>query len=90
MDNKDFTAIEGQSIKLPCKVQGDPWPQVVWTKNGIKINETDPHYFATEDGILEIFSVSTSDSAIYFCTATNVAGSKEKRVSLSVHGKFTS
>jgi len=79
----------GDSTVLPCDVTGDPRPQVTWTKNGVRLtSDTDPHYFVTESGSLEIFSGHPDDTATYSCTAINVAGVREKRVMLFVHGKW--
>jgi len=80
----------GQSALLPCHVSGKPRPQVTWTKNGVRLSsDSDPHYFITESGSLEIFSAHPDDTATYSCTALNVAGVREKRVMLFVHGQCT-
>ena len=84
----EFTANEGSTIQLPCEVEGDPRPKIIWTKGGVRISDTDPHYFINEDGSLDIFSVKTQDTATYVCTAINQAGSKEKRVTLFVQRKY--
>ena len=47
----------------------------------------DPHYFISEDGSMEIFSADPQDRATYSCTAINVAGVVEKRMSLIVQSK---
>jgi len=79
----------GQSAVLQCEVTGDPRPQVTWTKNGVRLtSDTDPHYFIAETGSLEIFSGHPDDTATYSCTAINVAGVREKRVMLFVHGQY--
>ena len=83
----DLTVIQDRSIRLPCEVQGDPRPQITWTKNGVRIAESDPHYFISEEGSLEIFSADPQDTATYSCTAINVAGVKEKRITLFVQGR---
>lgn len=31
---KDLTINDGEQLELSAKVDGDPEPQVVWTKNG--------------------------------------------------------
>ena len=82
----DLAVIQDRSIRLPCEVRGDPRPQITWTKNGLRIAESDPHYFISEEGSLEIFSADPQDTATYSCTAINVAGVKEKRITLFVQG----
>lgn len=83
----NFTVVQDHSVRLPCEVSGDPRPQIAWTKNGARISEVDPHYFISEDGSLEIFSADPQDTATYSCTALNVAGVKEKRMTLFVQSK---
>ena len=80
----ELTVTQGQSIRLPCEVTGDPRPQITWTKNGVRISEVDPHYFISEAGSLEIFSADPGDTATYSCTAMNIVGVKEKRMTLFV------
>jgi len=86
--DSEVTVTAGQSAVLHCEVSGDPQPQVTWTKNGVRLSsDSDPHYFITEAGSLEIFSVHPDDTATYSCTAINVAGVREKRLMLFVHGE---
>jgi len=89
--DSEVAVTAGQSALLQCHVTGDPRPQVTWTKNGVRLSsESDPHYFVTETGSLEIFSAQPDDTATYSCTAINVAGVREKRVVLFVHGEHNS
>ena len=86
----ELSVSAGQSAQLPCEVSGRPRPQVTWTKNGVRLSsDSDPHYFITESGSLEIFSAHPDDTATYSCTAINVAGVLEKRVMLFVNGQRT-
>ena len=83
----EISVTAGESAVLECHVTGDPRPQVTWTKNGVRLSsESDPHYFITESGSLEIFSAQRDDTATYSCTAINVAGVADKRLMLFVHG----
>ena len=84
----EFNAIEGNSVRLPCHVSGHPKPIISWTRNGVKIYENDPHYFLNENGDLDIFNVRHDDTAAYSCTAINLAGIKEKRMTLFVKSKL--
>ena len=88
-DQVDFIAIQGSTVRLPCRVDGDPRPQITWTKNGIRISDNDPHYFVNKEGSLDIFSVRAHDTATYSCTAMNIAGIQEQRLSLFVQGNST-
>ncbi|XP_060069782.1 hemicentin-1-like [Ylistrum balloti] len=85
MDTQDrFSVIEGDSIILPCNVDGDPPPRVTWFKDGNEILLTDPSYYFTEDNALEIFGAESSSTGTYMCVASNVAGEVEKTVTLFV------
>ncbi|XP_033761247.1 hemicentin-1-like [Pecten maximus] len=79
-----FSVIEGDSIFLPCNVDGDPPPSFTWLKDGSEILLTDPSYYITEDGTLEIFGAEASSRGTYTCVASNVAGEVEKTVTLFV------
>ena len=83
----EVTVVAGQSALLPCDVTGKPRPQVTWTRNGVRVRaDTDPHYYVTAAGGLEILSARRDDSATYACTAINAAGVADKRVVLFVNG----
>ena len=84
----NFTVDLGSSIVLPCKVEGDPQPDIVWFKDESPISLTDLHYFVKQDGSLQIFSSDTSDFGDYRCFASNIAGSVEKTVTLFVRGWY--
>jgi hemicentin len=85
--DQDYIVVQGNPITLPCKVTGDPRPLLQWTKAGNRIPVTDPHYLIGEDGSLNIFSADPQDTAVYACTALNVAGITTKSMALTVHGK---
>ncbi|XP_064650190.1 hemicentin-1-like isoform X2 [Lineus longissimus] len=87
--NGDYIVIQGNPITLPCKVTGDPRPLLQWTKDGNRIPVTDPHYLIGEDGSLNIFSADPQDTAMYACTALNVAGITTKSMTLIVHVRPT-
>ncbi|XP_074654070.1 hemicentin-1-like [Tubulanus polymorphus] len=74
----------GDPVMIDCHVTGDPRPLLSWTKNSQRISVTDPHYLIAADGSLNIFSVDPQDTAVYSCTALNVAGIATKRVNLFV------
>jgi hypothetical protein len=58
----NFTVNLGSGVVLPCKVEGDPLPTIVWYKDESPISMTDLHYFIRQDGSLEIFrNISRGD-----------------------------
>ena len=87
-EEEELFVTQGSSITLPCEVTGDPEPEVSWTKNGQRISETDPHYLMRESGSLDIFTVDPHDTGTYSCTAINIAGSREKRITLFVQSEL--
>ena len=36
--NKEVSGIEGQNLVLECAAEGHPKPEIIWRKNGQKIN----------------------------------------------------
>ena len=84
----EYYVREGSSVRLACDVEGDPKPQITWTKNGMRISDSGPHYFMDGSGSLEVLSADQRDTGTYSCTAVNVAGLREKRISLHVHSQF--
>lgn len=84
----NFTVNLGSGVVLPCEVEGDPLPDIVWFKDEIPISMTDLHYFITQDGSLEIFSSDSTDTGQYRCRASNVVGDIDKTVSLFVRGIY--
>ncbi|KAK3595461.1 hypothetical protein CHS0354_003454 [Potamilus streckersoni] len=75
------SAYSGQSVVLPCKTFGYPPPTVQFTPI------TDPlglgRYLLVQDG-LQIQNVKLSDSGTYTCKVTNVFGTVDKHIQLSV------
>jgi len=84
----NYSVAEGSSVRLDCVVDGDPKPQITWSKNGERISATDPHYLMNSSGSLEVLSADENDAGTYTCAAVNVAGLREKRISLLVHGQL--
>ncbi|XP_020901132.1 obscurin [Exaiptasia diaphana] len=74
---------ESQSAILHCSSSGYPRPDVVWSKN----NGTLPHKRAVADstGKLDIKHVTTNDSGIYQCKASNLLGSTQTTAKLQVN-----
>jgi len=83
----EYYVREGSSVRLTCDVEGDPKPQITWTKNGMRISDSGPHYFMDGSGSLEVLSADRRDTGAYSCTAVSVAGLREKRISLHVHSQ---
>ncbi|KAF3838718.1 hypothetical protein F7725_010486 [Dissostichus mawsoni] len=59
----------GRTMKLPCPVEGDPPPLIMWTKDGRNI-----HSGWTRFRVLQ-HEVEPEDAGTYICKATNGFGS---------------
>ncbi|KAL4631527.1 fibroblast growth factor receptor-like 1 [Arapaima gigas] len=68
------TARLGQMVHLPCPVQGDPPPLVLWVKDGRNVNRGWGHYRVLKNS-LKIKRVELEDAGVYVCRATNGFGS---------------
>ncbi|KAK7922530.1 hypothetical protein WMY93_009432 [Mugilogobius chulae] len=61
-------------MKLPCPVDGDPPPLIMWTKDGRNIHSGWTRFRVLQQG-LRIKEVETEDAGTYICKATNGFGS---------------
>uniref|UniRef100_A0A5S6Q4D7 Immunoglobulin I-set domain protein n=1 Tax=Trichuris muris TaxID=70415 RepID=A0A5S6Q4D7_TRIMR len=71
-------AVQGESVRLLCRVQGDPWPSIRWLKDGDHIYSGGKYNITcSEDGLVELViqKASTWDSGCYRCVAENDYGS---------------
>ncbi|KAK9518373.1 hypothetical protein VZT92_023681 [Zoarces viviparus] len=64
----------GRTMKLPCPVEGDPPPIIMWTKDGRNIHSGWTRFRVLQHG-LRIKEVETEDAGTYICKATNGFGS---------------
>ncbi|XP_047466802.1 fibroblast growth factor receptor-like 1 [Mugil cephalus] len=64
----------GSAIKLPCPVEGDPPPLIMWTKDGHNIHSGWIRFRILRMG-LKIKEVEADDAGTYICKATNGFGS---------------
>lgn len=73
-------ALIGQTVTLPCVVQGEPTPEVSWFHNGLPVGvkNTSP---------LRIQQVSLSDQGTYQCVARNSAGQETLEIKLEILGE---
>lgn len=87
---KEIPCVLGSSALLECKVSGSPPISVAWFQNGIKLVSGEKHQMSFSDNlcILEVNSLSHSDTGTYTCKATNTAGSDECSTVLTVQGGY--
>uniref|UniRef100_A0A671UMA6 Ig-like domain-containing protein n=1 Tax=Sparus aurata TaxID=8175 RepID=A0A671UMA6_SPAAU len=74
-------ALIGQTVTLPCVVQGEPSPEVSWFHNGLPVGtkNTTP---------LRIERASLDDQGTYQCVAKNSAGQKTLEIKLEILGEY--
>ncbi|XP_073692711.1 hemicentin-1 [Garra rufa] len=68
-------ALIGQTVVLPCVVQGEPSPQISWLHNGLLVGS---------DRMMKIQAVQHSDSGTYRCVASNSAGEDTIEIVLNI------
>jgi len=89
LSHNEYTVIVDNPVLMTCEVTGTPAPQVTWTNHGQDVladlkDDTTFHILA--NGALRIDRVTTEDSGMYECIASNVAGNASMAVTLTVHG----
>ncbi|GAB6020833.1 hypothetical protein CHUAL_003487 [Chamberlinius hualienensis] len=82
-------------ISLSCLAVGIPVPAVQWAVDGITLNSSDKHIITSnidKDGRaksnLTIASTLHTDSGIYSCTASNIAGNEIFSARINIYGKI--
>ena len=82
----DQAVISPTTVSFPCEVTGQPTPDVVWTLNGVMVNNGMKYSIATSH-TLTISNVShVSDAGTYRCNATNKHGSDSAQAELKIQG----
>uniref|UniRef100_A0AC35G417 Ig-like domain-containing protein n=1 Tax=Panagrolaimus sp. PS1159 TaxID=55785 RepID=A0AC35G417_9BILA len=76
-----FNHVLGDSVVLPCEVEGEPWPDIKWYLNG----EPAPGEVDKNDGSLIMDDISLNHRGEYKCTAKNDVGTDEISMNLTVH-----
>ncbi|XP_067846589.1 hemicentin-1 isoform X2 [Heptranchias perlo] len=82
---KEISVIEGEDVTLPCEVQSFPPPIINWAKNMQLISPFSPRHTQLSSGSMKIIETRLSDSGLYLCVATNIAGNVTQYIKLSVH-----
>ena len=81
----DVQVALGDTVDIPCAVEGRPEPVVTWTFNGanVRVNSR----ISLVSGGLHIVSVRDEDRGVYQCRAENSAGTITAAARLNVHGE---
>ena len=82
----DQAVISPTTVSFSCEVTGQPTPDVVWTLNGVMVNNG-MQYSIDTSHTLTISNVShVSDAGTYRCNATNKHGSDSAQAELRIQG----
>ncbi|KAL2089466.1 hypothetical protein ACEWY4_014154 [Coilia grayii] len=81
----EVTVIAGRDATLPCEVQSIPPPVIHWSRDRQLISPHSPRHIQLPSGSLKVLDTRVSDSGLYMCVASNIAGNFTQTVRLSVH-----
>nr|XP_051676343.1 hemicentin-1 isoform X2 [Oryctolagus cuniculus] len=81
----EISVLAGEEVTLPCEVKSLPPPTVTWAKETQLISPFSPRHTFLPSGSVKITESRVSDSGLYLCAATNIAGNVTQSVKLNVH-----
>ena len=77
-------AIVGDTVYLPCFVEGAPTPETVWFRHHAEL-PTNSHVFPNHT--LKLAGLTADDAGYYVCSATNALGKDEITTSVLLYRK---
>nr|XP_036865807.1 hemicentin-1 [Manis javanica] len=81
----EIAVLAGEEVTLPCEVRSLPPPIITWAKETQLISPFSPRHMFLPSGSMKITQTRVSDSGMYLCIATNIAGNVTQSVKLNVH-----
>ncbi|XP_011246353.1 hemicentin-1 isoform X3 [Mus musculus] len=81
----EISVLAGEEAILPCEAKSLPPPIITWAKDSQLISPFSPRHTFLPSGSMKITETRVSDSGMYLCVATNIAGNVTQSVKLSVH-----
>ncbi|KAM9212162.1 hemicentin-1 [Dugong dugon] len=81
----EISVIAGEEVTLPCEVKSLPPPIITWARDTQLISPFSPRHMFLPSGSMKITETRVSDSGMYLCVATNIAGNVTQSVKLNVH-----
>ncbi|XP_004688211.1 PREDICTED: hemicentin-1 [Condylura cristata] len=81
----EISVLAGQEVTLPCEVKSLPPPIITWAKETQLISPFSPRHLFLPSGSMKITETRVSDSGMYLCVATNLAGNVTQSIRLNVH-----
>uniref|UniRef100_A0A3B4Z1V9 Hemicentin-1 n=1 Tax=Stegastes partitus TaxID=144197 RepID=A0A3B4Z1V9_9TELE len=79
-----MSVIAGEDAVLPCDVHSLPPPTISWAKERHLISPFSPRHTQLPSGSMKILESRVSDSGLYVCVASNIAGNLTQSIELSV------
>ncbi|XP_059849711.1 hemicentin-1-like [Hypanus sabinus] len=80
-----ISVLESRSLTLPCVIlAGNPYPERYWLKDS-QLLSLDRRLSIRSDGSFHIERAEQGDTGKYVCTITNIVGSVNKTITVSVH-----
>lgn len=86
---EDVIALVGSTVDIPCVVQGDPIPDVLWRRQAPGGTMPLGRVRVLEDRTLRIESITLMDQGKYTCDADNFAGATSASAFLTVQAPPT-
>ncbi|MPC08143.1 Hemicentin-1 [Portunus trituberculatus] len=88
---EEITALEGENLELFCDVEANPFPSILWLKNGQVISPVLKSNDTEDDRLLRVIKLDDGDSGRYVCVASNAAGTGkfEFEVTVLAHPSLT-
>ncbi|XP_061680955.1 hemicentin-1 isoform X2 [Syngnathoides biaculeatus] len=84
LDPMRISVTEGEDAILLCDVHSVPPPSISWAKEKRLISPYSPRHKQLRSGSLKILESKVSDSGLYVCVASNIAGNLTQSFELSV------
>ena len=83
---------EGEDLVSTCSVSGTPPPEITWLKDGVPLSNNQSRVtigaLSTRQSWLEVAEVTTADSGIYTCSASNLADVALSSFNVDVAGEY--
>ncbi|XP_055041763.2 hemicentin-1 isoform X2 [Misgurnus anguillicaudatus] len=80
----EMSVTVGDDVTLPCEVDSVPPPLISWAQDKQLISPFSPRHIRLPSGSLTITETRVTDSGMYVCVATNIAGNFTQTVKLNV------
>lgn len=80
---QDQSALEGNTVDIPCEASGYPEPVITWSLGG-NLLPSDRRHTILPPGTLRITRVATHDEGQYECVAVSPVGTVRTAMTLNI------